>query len=125
VAVDLRLGLSTPVDYGCSPVRLFSKALVRAYDGMRRTQEDAWIIISPRTFPTQAIREMIPVIPWTNDDGPPVVICQGRELYLRPVYRERRGKMKRILHETLMGVDSHKHGGEWLSLYLVQSFLVG
>ena len=122
---DLRLALSTPADYQCPPVRLFSSAVLRAYSGMRRSQTDAWVYLPSTVFPTQDIQGMVPVIRWGNDDTPPAVQCQDRLLYLRPVFRPGRNKRTQYLHDTMIGVDPEHHGGPWLSLYLVQVFLVG
>lgn len=122
---DLRLGITTLADYACPPVRIFSKAVIRAYVAMRRSQEDVYVSLPVSLFPTQVISDMVPFVGWSNDDTRPVVNCQNRLLYMRPVFRQSTERHPKKLHNSLIGVDPEFHGGEWLSLYLVQLFLVG
>jgi len=99
-------------DYRLAPVRAFHDAALRAYRGMRRTQACVRVILPVSIYgPVDPLREV-----WcckVADNTLPRVICQDREILLRPV------------REWLLGVDQTRHGGLWLSRSLIYSFLAG
>lgn len=103
----------TPREYRLETLRAFSLALCRAFHGMRRSRVDARVVLPSSLFPTQLIEEMVPMVPQVKDSEPYVAVCQDRVLYLRPV------------NHFMMGVVREKHGGSWLSAYLMWLFLVG
>lgn len=108
-----RYAVSTPREYRLEALKVFSVALCRAYEGMRRSRVDARVVLPSSIFPTQISREFVPYVPQVKDSEPYVAVCQDRALYLRPV------------NSFMMGVDIDAHGGSWLSEYLMWLFLVG
>ncbi len=105
-------GATSHAEYRLLPVRAFHGAVLRAYQGMRRTQACVRVILPVRIFgAVDATREV-----WcckVADNTLPRVDCQDREILLRPA------------RPWLLGVDPTRHKGLWLSQSLIFSFLVG
>lgn len=103
----------TTADYNLAEIRSFHTAVIRAYAGMQRTQRCAEVLLRSRHFGADVpLRRTV----WCckgADNTPPRVACEDRELTLR------------IVTPYLFGTDLIKHGGPWLSVSLVFSFLAG
>lgn len=105
-------GAVSHAEYRLVPVRTFHTAVLRAYEGMRRTQCCVRVVLPERVFGAgDPLREV-----WcckVADNTAPRVNCQDREILLRPA------------RPWLLGVDPIRHKGPWLSLSLIYSFIAG
>ena len=107
-------GLTTPREYRKHPVRLFNEALLRAHYLMRATQGKqtrVWLPVS--VFPLEQFEEFHVYMGHAQDDAHARAFCQDRSLFVAPV------------SPHLMGICPHTHGGKYLSLALVSTFLAG
>lgn len=105
-------GAPTHCEYRLIPVRAFHAAVLRAYEGMRRSQSCVRVVLPQGIFGVlDPLREV-----WcckVADNTLPRVNCQDREILLR------------IARPWLLGVDPGRHKGPWLSTCLIYSFIAG
>lgn len=106
--------LMTPKDYRKPPVRLFNEALCRAHYLMRSTQGKHTRVWLPQSvFPLEKFEEFHVYMEHAQDNAYAKATCQGRSLLVAPV------------SPHMVGVCPHTHGGRYLSLSLVYTFLAG
>lgn len=113
MAARLCYGARTPAEYHLPVVRLFNQALLRAHSGMRSSQSRVRVWLSAQHFPLSIYPEYHAYLEHAQDNARARVLCQDRELLVSP------------LSPSIMGLCPDRHGGPYLSLALVYTFLVG
>lgn len=110
----LSLGRATTSEYRRKPVRLFNEALLRAHSLMRTTQGKrtrVWLPVS--FFPLERFEESHVYMHHAQDDSHAEVRCEDRSLLVYPV------------NPRIMALCPHTHGGKFLGLALIYTFLAG
>ena len=112
--VHLPYAADTAKQYRFPDIRAFNKAVLRAYSGMRQSQNKyTWVWLPKEQFPTSWVAGMGVVLEHAQDNARARLLCEDRHIYVKPV------------KPHICGVCPDTHGGLFLSRALVYSFLVG